>query len=145
MIQRVQTVYWAVAIILMGVFLTMSLFTYGPEGVAGTAFKTLDCTLLAISTGVTILLTLAAILMFKNRPLQIKLGYVAVVGYIATHVLMWGHYYLLGQGEAPAVAGDVVSILPWVALPTVALVLNILAIGGVKKDHKIVKAADRLR
>lgn len=145
MIQRVQTVYWVVAIILMGVFLNMSLFTYGPEGVAGTALKTLDCTLLAISTGITILVTLAAILMFKNRPLQIKLGYVAVVGYLAVHFLMWAHYYLLAQGKEPASAGDVVSILPWVALPTVALILNVLAIGGVKKDHKIVKAADRLR
>lgn len=145
MIQRVQTVYWTVAIIFMGVFLNMSLFTFGPEGAAGAPFRTLDCTLLAISTGVTILLTLAAILMFKNRPLQIKLGYAAIVGYVAMHVLTWGHYYLLGQGEAPATAGDVVSILPWVALPTVALILNVLAIGGVKKDLKIVKAADRLR
>ena len=145
MIQRVQTVYWAVAIILMGVFLTMPLFTYGAADAAGTPFKTLDCTLLAISTGVTILLTLAAILMFKNRPLQIKLGYVAIVGYLVMHFSIWAHYYFLTQGKEPAVAGDVVSILPWVALPTVALVLNVLAIGGVKKDHKIVKAADRLR
>lgn len=133
------------AIILMGVMLMMPLFTYGAADAAGTPFKTLDCTLLAISTGVTILLTLAAILMFNNRPLQIKLGYVAVVGYVAMHFFMWAHYYFLLQGKVPAVEGDVVSILPWVALPTVALVLNMLAIGGVKKDQKIVKAADRLR
>jgi len=144
MIQRIQSVYWLLVIILTGLLFFVPLFNYG-TGDNISAFTTFNCTLLSIAGGLVIAISVLAIFLFKNRSLQIKLGYLNLISLLASHMFVWVHYYFLTQGEAPATAGDAVSILPWVALPTVAFVFNLLAIKGVKRDEKLVKSVDRLR
>lgn len=144
MIQRVQTLYWLASIFFLIALFWVPLFGYGPTG-SETNFTAKDCTVLMVFAGLSILCSGAAISQFKNRALQVKLGYLNIALLVVVHFLLWAHYYLLSQGQAPAVAGAVASILPWVGLPTLAFIFNMLAIGGVKRDLKIVKAADRLR
>lgn len=144
MIQRVQSIYWLLSIaFLVGAFFA-PLFSYGPTGEEA-IFTGTNCPGIMISAGLSIVTALAAIFMFSNRDLQIKLGYLNILWLVGVHVFMWGNYYYATQGQDPASPGDVAEVLLGVVLPTLAFVFNFLAIGGVKKDRKLVKSADRLR
>lgn len=144
MIQRIQSVYWFVSVLLWITFFFVPFFHYGATGTEAT-FTIFGCKMLMGTVGVAAALTLVTIFLYNNRKLQIRLGTVLVVFNLAAHFFLWTHYYFLTQGQAPAEAGDVVKILPWVAIPTIILVLNHLAIRGVKRDEKLVRSADRLR
>ncbi len=142
MIQRIQSVYWFLSIILVTASLFLSQFKFGTEG---GHFHGNDCTIYIVVVALIIVFSVGAIGSFKERKRQLQLSYVTLALYIVGHVLLWGHYYLLTQGELPAQSGDAVAITPFVFLITAALLTHLLAIRGVKKDEKLIKSLDRLR
>lgn len=145
MIQRVQSVYWFLTVVILVAFLFLPLFSYGPTG-GENYFMVQDCTALVVSIIVIAVLTAINIFLFKNRPLQIRISWlISLLILIAFFLFVGVHYYFLLQGEAPAEAGDQVEIQWAVALPVVALILNVLAQRAVKADDKLVSASDRLR
>ena len=130
MIQRIQTVWWLVSAILLSTLLFLPLFSL-EKGV----FQTISCKALAVTIGVTLLLSAINIFLHKNRLLQIRVGY----GLMFLHLLIYffiGAHYHLDKGT---------QFLPWVALPLVSLIFQFLAIRGVKKDEALIKSMDRLR
>lgn len=145
MIQRVQSIYWFLAAALLIAFLFLPLFGYGPTG-SENLFMVQNCTALSITISITAFIALLNILLFKNRPLQIKVSWLITFLLLISIVLfMAAHYYFLYQGKEPASKGDVVSIQWAAALPLLALILNFLAKRGVQADEKLVSASDRLR
>lgn len=130
MIQRIQTVWWLLSGAVIGIFLFMPLFQLDKED----AF--FDFTKPLVITGfLSIALSIAVIFFFKNRPLQIRIGYVIVLLQLLMCFLI-GYYFYLDKGQQLSVLN---------ALPLISLVLQVLAIRAVKKDEALIKSMDRLR
>ncbi len=98
-----------------------------------------------ILIGMTVIggaLALINIFMFKNRPLQMRLGYLLIVLCILLPLVAALLMYNEGNLNNPDVGiDDGLGIY----LPLVGLVTTILALRFIKKDSKLVSSMDRLR
>lgn len=88
------------------------------------------------------ILALINIFMYKNRPLQLRLGYLLVI--LAVLLIVTAGTLILTQGTATA-AGENITEKFGIALPVIAVITTLLANRGVKKDESIVQSMDRLR
>lgn len=82
------------------------------------------------------------IFMFRNRFGQLKLGMLNLLFIVATFGL---EFYFSNKGEAllnPKLEG---AFQPAFYLPTLALMLNLLANRFIRRDEQLVRSADRLR
>ena len=94
-----------------------------------------DNTALLISTIAAIVLCLVAMLLFKNRKLQLNIVYLAILGLIA--LLGLSVFFISNApGFQPAIG---------LALPVISILLVVLASRGIKSDEKLVRSSDRLR
>ena len=166
MIQRIQTIYlalvlifsfvglistigeWTVADIVVAYF---SNFTFGAEG----QFKSLDSTSGPWCLGVLLImvmfLTILSIMLFRKRMRQLRLtifNTILLVGYVAVYVV-FAYYYHLNLEQL--VSADAESIVPifhikfGTILPVLSIILNCLAIQGIRKDEALVRSLDRIR
>lgn len=87
------------------------------------------------------LVTLGAIFLFNNRPLQKRLSYLGIVMAILLPLVAFLLIYNERTGDALGTINDGLGIYP----PIVALVFAILAGRAIGKDDKLVKSMDRLR
>ena len=129
MIQRIQTIYLSLVVILFAVF------TYVNEHSLRFLSET---NLINVSTSIlaslAIVTSLVTIFIYKNRPLQIKLISLSLV------------LILIAVGLYIYVDGPSVFFLDWpFYLLPVGFVLQYLAKRGVKADEELVRSADRLR
>ncbi|MCH8567790.1 MAG: DUF4293 domain-containing protein [Balneolales bacterium] len=135
MIQRIQTVYLALAIILNVGFLFMPLFAEARLDTGGWLMPALAAALFF-----SVVLSGYGIFLYENRPRQIQIcGYAAMMQGIA-----------FGAGAAIFFTmGRIGSNLLWEFVSLVMLVLVILlqflAIRGIKKDIELIKSMDRIR
>lgn len=149
MIQRIQSVWLLLAVMINGMLFlpSMSLYRYVvPTGITGGQVKFLSTTnyfpLLIVAAVIT-LLPLVAIFMFKDRKRQkgmVLLSIIAGVGFIALMIMKIGNL----RNGTPPVADDSYSI-PGALLPVLSLLFLILAHQGIRKDEKLIKSLDRLR
>lgn len=82
------------------------------------------------------------IFLFRNRFGQLKLGMLNLVFIVAA---FGSQFYFSGKGEAffkPTLEGQ---FQPAFYLPTLALMLNLLANRFIRRDEQLVRSADRLR
>jgi len=151
MIQRIQTVYLAIAAILsmLLVFLKFTLASVGDydltaisinlikDGVseAGSSFPIAG----AIMFG--LFLTVYGIMQYKNRKFQAKLVQAALLVQLVVGGLV---FYYADIMSSMAESGSA-TYSPVLAILLVNLVLYFLAIRGIKKDDALVRSADRLR
>jgi hypothetical protein len=85
---------------------------------------------------------MVAIFVFKNRPLQLKLGYVV----ISLAILLPLAAFHLFTNQAPMMDATVqVEDQAGVFLPGGAIIFTALANYFIRKDDKLVKSMDRLR
>lgn len=138
MIQRKQTVFLALAIILNIVFLFTPLFAHmlemPNELITGLTIG-LSIGLIA-STGITGV----SIFRYDNYDTQIKLiGYAALMQGIAAG-LAAGTLFSMGH-----IGSDSIGELIGAAVLMLGILLQLLGIKGVKDDKKIIKSMDRLR
>lgn len=151
MIQRIQTVYLALAIVLLVLCCCMPLANFEPVGMGlpstmyslvwlsaeGTIQSYLPAFLFAIVV-ITELILLFAIMGYKNRRSQmtycsfgIILNLLWVIGFFAIS------YFIKGDAtNHPTFA---------VCLPVFAMILTWLARRAIRKDEELVRAADRIR
>ena len=158
MIQRIQTLYLALAFIAMALLFAFPLaqffsdhgvFIFSVRGLKNmvpgdpNAFNPmifLPLIIVAIGIG---LLALFTISQFKNRSFQIKLTNVGVLSSVA---LIMGIFFLY----IPMIEKKI-NIIPdyskafGIYLPLLALVFMVLANRAIKRDDKLVRSADRLR
>lgn len=154
MIQRIQSLYLLLVVILMSLTLCLPIATFVVDGATFelTAFA-LRCGDLSESTvWMGILLALATVLplvtifLFKKRTLQVRLCAVELVLLLGS-LLMVGLYYWLTS----SLFDDTTLVVEhrqfgWAApMPIVSLVLTYLASRAIFKDEVLVRSLDRIR
>ena len=151
MIQRIQTVYLALAILMMVACCCLPLAEFEPVGMGfpaamyslvmlnsdGSIMSYLPCVLFAVTLIIELTL-IFAIMGYGNRKSQMRKCCVAM-----TFEVLWLVCYaalsMMLKGDAtfhPCFAS---------CLPLIAFVLTILARRGIKKDDELVRSADRIR
>jgi hypothetical protein len=93
-------------------------------------------------TGIGILVSLAAIFLFKNRSLQLRMGLLAIVISILIPVVA---FLLIYTEKTASINTAQIDDGMGLYLPVLALLFAIVANRFVKKDDKLVKSMDRLR
>lgn len=154
MIQRIQSIYMLLAVILCGltyffplslvkvedgIALTLTACTVSGElageSVSGTPFG------IAVLLLATIVIVLTAIFKYKRRKVQIRLLNMAMacllLCYVAGIAYTWVWSSRVSEGHA--------AITPYALLPLAAYLCLWFARRGVRHDEALVAAADRLR
>ena len=158
MIQRKQTIFLflaAVAMVLDFIFPIASFIGAGQYQLefyiyqvvslvpdATTPFDVMFVAPVTALTGLVVLGSIITIFMFRKRVMQAKMVRGLVIFTLADVALLFFYNIpalekLTGYQAQYNYAG--------IAMPLLAMVLLILAIGGIMKDEKLVRSADRLR
>lgn len=163
MIQRIQTVYMALVVIFSFVALisTMGEWTIANDTVANFsnftfnangAWLSLDATSGPWCMGILLILVIflssISILLFRKRMRQLRLvilSTILLVGYIATYALFAYYYHLNIEQIAVENAIPTFHVKFAAVLPALSIILNCLAIQGIRKDEALVRSLDRLR
>lgn len=151
MIQRMQSVYLAMAFVITAVCLCLPIGVFSPENTMGTditmynLWELRDNTLTFTTWPMFALLLLScvialyAIFSYKDRKRQIRLCNICIFLVVA---------WLVAFGLFAFVFGDkrmVFTPLFASGMPVLALIFYILARRGIIHDEKLVRAADRIR
>jgi len=159
MIQRIQTVFLAVAALLLAATMVFGLplltiatpegiYRLLPDAVYFNGEKVLMTYAVLASVTVGLLLCFYAIMQYKNRKFQLNLVKVSVLSQLIFVVMVFLYYDRVhdlateGLAEGAAVSS---SFSPILSAPVVAIFLCMLAIRAIKKDEALVRSADRLR
>jgi hypothetical protein len=149
MIQRIQSIYLFLAAALTGsqfgvpyakttdVVTTTNAIPALSDGVLNPA----DNIGLLGLTALSILVTLAAVFLYKNRPLQARI----TMGGVLVTVLSLLLAGLLVKQTLDAAGQSAVQLYAGLGLPVLALLFQWLALRGIKKDDNLVRSMDRLR
>ena len=163
MIQRIQTVWLAIICMLCiaglcsdvayytsegNTVAEFSNFTFSAEG----AFKAMDCTgpwALGVLLILVLLTSLVSLLLFRKRMRQLRLcvfSSILLLGYIGVYAF-FAYVYLLKLDTFDSGVSESVGFHLSVAAiyPVLCLILNALAIHGIRKDEALVRSLDRLR
>lgn len=161
MIQRIQTVYLLLAVILCFASLFMPVAKYFVDGQAVAQFGNFLFTVADGTKGVagdvvwplgtllilTMLIDMLAIMLFHFRMRQLRLvifSTLLMVGY----VVLYAFYAWLFQQKLLAADGMERADfhLPLAAVfPVTCIILHVLAIRGIRRDEALVRSLDRLR
>lgn len=158
MIQRIQTLYLALASALLGLLVVLAPVLITLHSAAGDyqlrAFNIqllvdgmgsvlMNAFPLAASLAFTIILCVYAIFQFANRKFQMKVVRLAQLA----HLLVVGMvvFYLDQMESLAGAAATGRSVSLWLAVPAAALVCTFLAFRAIKADDELVRSADRLR
>ncbi len=137
MIQRIQTVYLLIALVISGILPYMfPLWTMSD----GKEFHFMSDSTYTILFGLTTTLTLVSIMYFKKRQHQFVLNRLSII----LNLILLGLFVYRSlnlSGETLAVSEKGIGMF----LPIVAIVFLALANKAIKKDEDLVKSADRLR
>lgn len=155
MIQRIQTVYLLIIVILSSLTLSLPMVSFMPKDIdlqplyelkqmnlvgTGDVYSNLTTWTLFVLTLCIPIVALITIFLYKKRTLQISLT-------VANMILMVGYYVLL------AIAIWSISDrlnADWhlhftVIFPLINIILAYLALRGIAKDEALVRSLDRLR
>lgn len=150
MIQRVQSIFFLLAALCFGgEFLTS--FASSSSSVSGMfsdqLYNLYDHPALLVICGLGAALSLATIFLYKNRPLQKKLGYIIItLGIILPIVAILLYMNETNTALSLRNADDVeISDSIGLYLPIGMILFGALAIRGVSRDSELVESMDRLR
>jgi len=137
MIQRIQTVYLLVVLVILGALpFVFPLFTMSD----GNEFRFMNDSFYTLLFGLSTTLTLISIMYFKKRQHQFVLNRLTII----LNLILLGLFVYRSlnlSGEAVQVSEKGIGMF----LPIVAIVFLALANRAIKKDEDLVKSADRLR
>lgn len=145
MIQRIQTIFLLLAALaffsLFGLdFLSSSVATQ--HILADKYFDIQDHIALTILAALGGVLALATIFLFRNRPLQIRFGYLVMLLSIALPAVAAVLFYQEWSGISNTAK---LTLQLGLAAPALSLIFSMLANRFIRKDEKLVKSMDRLR
>jgi glucan phosphoethanolaminetransferase (alkaline phosphatase superfamily) len=152
MIQRIQTVFFALVVIFQILFALSNIayFIQSDETIYYTLYKVVNANgevlktqlLGGILNGISILLTVVIIFMYKKRSVQVKLGQLNLLLLASVIAVVFfdldAYAKTFGENTEP-------NYSFFMILPLLSLIANYLGIHFVKKDEELVRAADRLR
>jgi hypothetical protein len=137
MIQRIQTVYLLIALVILGALpFVFPLFTMSD----GKEFRFMNDSFYTVLFGLSTTLTLISTMYFKKRQHQFVLNKLTII----LNLILLGLFVYRSlnlSGEAIQVSEKGIGMF----LPIVAIVFLALANRAIKKDEDLVKSADRLR
>ena len=135
MIQRIQSLYLAIAAIIVGVLP----FVFGLWGTTENAVVfAIDKQYLLAGFIISAVMSLASIFMFKNRKSQFVINRLNIIlNFILLAVFVYSSLTTSGEMQ---VSEKGVGILP-----IISIVFLVLANKAIKKDEDLVKSVDRLR
>lgn len=152
MIQRIQTLYLALALIITGLLFTMDLaqlanetglFTLTVDGIYSvneTNAMVMPAYALMALLITNLLLLFVTIFLYKKRILQIRLcgmGLALLAG-------LSGMIYYWGKTAAKELGAEL-SFSWAIVLPIIAMVLVFLAMKAIGKDEALIRSIDRIR
>lgn len=145
MIQRVQSIWLLLAALCAAALFMVDIFRADAAvpGMAAYHIRVNDHFPSMLIALVLVALPFIAIFMFKNRKQQRLMAVLTIVLTIAFLALSLMRVTNLEAKTIPAITGGTYWI--GAVLPVVSLIFLILAIRGINKDEKLVRAADRLR
>lgn len=145
MIQRIQTIYLFLTASTFAMLFALPFAVSSKPAVAFfsdstyNVFDHIGLLSLAVAGGA---LTLITIFLYRNRDLQIKLGYVI----LALWVILAGlAVYGLSTSTSELPSDVSVKNDVGIFLPIGGIIFLLLALFSIRKDNKIVKSMDRLR
>ena len=137
MIQRIQTVYLLIALVILGALpFVFPLFTMSD----GKEFRFMNDSFYTVLFGLSTTLTLISTMYFKKRQHQFVLNRLTII----LNLILLGLFVYRSlnlSGEAIHVSEKGIGMF----LPIVAIVFLALANRAIKKDEDLVKSVDRLR
>lgn len=140
MLQRIQTIWFLVATIVMG--LTFLFDIYQQTGIANVANLTLGNDVIGILLVViSMAMSLYTIFLFKNRKRQITFSWFSIILSLVTFA------YLYLACESYKENNGIMNGHYWIGLfmPLLSVVFLFMGMLGIKKDEKLIKSLDRLR
>ncbi len=135
MIQRIQTVYLAIAILFNILFFFNPLFYHVRTDPGDWLLP-----LVAASCAFAAVLAGWAILLYKNRQRQIQVISYAILFQVVSFGAASGIFFSMGR-----LYRDSIWELSGVMLLLLALMFEFMAIRGIKNDIKLIKSMDRIR
>lgn len=145
MIQRIQSIFLFLA---SAAFFGLFAFPFATSTkpmknfFSDMVYNVQDHVALLVIVGLTGLLSLVNIFLFKNRPLQIRIGYLIIsLGILIPIVAA----LLMMNDGTPVKPSAEVNDGFGLYLPFIGIIFSILAVRFIKKDNKLVKSMDRLR
>ena len=136
MIQRIQTIYLLISMLIMG-----GLYQWFPlvQDEAGKVIIERSEPLVSGLIFVSIILAVNSILMFKKRKVQFVLNRLNIISnFVLLGVFVYRSLTLSGE---TLVSEKGIGVL----LPIISIVFLVLANKAIKKDEDLVKSVDRLR
>jgi len=135
-IQRVQTLYLLISAVLMILFITVI-----PVGHIGSepimSYKITPVLIVSILAAILILID---IFLFKNLKNQMRVCRISMLLVAATEAVIAVCYYAMPEFE------PVMPALIWpVAFPVCSFIFLMLALSGMKRDHKVLTDYDHFR
>jgi hypothetical protein len=155
MIQRIQSIYFLLAgLTLLALFAFPLVHGVNVDSVVknikidgvyelinGQPVRTVSFLMLTIATILLALVPIVAIFMFKNRKLQLALGYGGILAIIGFSFWMSQTVQKFMNGATLRTDNYGIGML----LSSVSIVFLLLATKSIKNDEKLIKSADRLR
>ena len=151
MIQRSQTVYLILSVALLAILFLSPIWVVSDHSSAlpiyisksnaafiGGIQHTLPLILSILLAGLT---KFVSIFLFKNRKLQIRLVQIGIMFSLICIILIGSYLYIYMHIRTEIYARPTL----WVAFPFIALILDFLAVKGIKKDQALVDSLNRIR
>ncbi len=154
MIQRIQSVYLLIAVVLVGVLYffpfanfvveqDMSMYHISIKGLLANtpdAKPIFSVIPLIIVISVTIIALIISIMLFKRRMFQIKICITSIILLLGLQGLIYYYISVSKQQLGAHISYTIVFVFP-----IIAAILTYLAIRKIAKDEALVRSADRLR
>ena len=151
MIQRIQTLYLLVTIVLTALvigFPIMDIMSFENVFYTVTVLgvyvdKSMEYSVwpLLVLCIVNILIALAAITQFKKRILQMRLATFNVLLTVGFYAMLIGYYWILKE----RFSANEITFNWTLILPAINIILTYLSIRSIGRDEALVRATDRLR
>lgn len=151
MIQRIQSIYlfFALTMMVLPFFIPYAevIGQYGEvyqltgQGIFAQGGQLLEYTYpTLIILGVSALLSLVTIFLYKKRLLQLRLSVINLFLMLGSVALMAYYLFHFHQSEPGLIQYDFGFVFP-----VIAFILTILAFRAIKKDELLIRSADRIR
>jgi len=154
MIQRIQTVYLLLSMVLIFLVFIFPLsellvnenliYIFRYRGIYeltdNSEVLTIPSIPLSILLGVILIIILVSIFLFKNRMLQMRLSIINIMLMLGSYGLAYYYIYIAFNELGATVYFSLAA-----TFPLISVILTYMALRGMKKDEKLVKSLDRIR
>ena len=149
MIQRIQTLYLLVVVILGTLLCFFSPVYFMMTGTAEYQLNIMEKLPMAIMTIASPALALLTIFLYKHRLLQVRINIMNVIMCLGFYALLALYTAYVVKGYEPVgdlkLLGADWYVTLWASIPLINLILLMMATRRILKDEALVRAADRLR